>query len=130
MGRISKQPALPEKKVCMENKVYAKNNIEECFNSYCSSIFAQDDSEVVFPLHQSSKKFIDDIRINKEAPSEENKNICSGANSFDGTSPKFKISALPFISNHLHPIAVLATLSFPGWGEKYIYALISKTQSI
>ena len=75
--------------------------IAEYFNNYFASNFVQDDSEVVIPFNQSPEIFLDDIQFSKAALSEEIKYIRSGGNSFDGISPKFLKSALPYISNQL-----------------------------
>ena len=89
MRQITKQPALPEKMVYMEKEVFGYKSIAECFNNYFASVFVQDDSEVVVPFIQKPETFFDDIQFSKAALSEEIKYIRSGANSFDGISPKF-----------------------------------------
>ena len=99
MRQITKQPALPEKMVYMEKEVFGYKSIVEYFNNYFASVFVQDDSEVVIPFNQCPETFLDDIQFSKAALSEKVKYIRSGANSFDGISPKFLKSALPYISN-------------------------------
>ena len=85
----------------MEKEVFGYKSIAECFNDYFASVFVQDDSEVVIPFNQSPEIFLDEIQFSKAALSEEIKYTRSGANSFDGISPKFLKSALPYISNQL-----------------------------
>ena len=101
MRQITKQTALPEKMVYMEKEVFGYKNIAECFNNCFASVFVQDDSEVVVPFNQKAETFVDDNQFSKAALSEEIKYIHSGANSFDGISPKFLKSALPYISNQI-----------------------------
>ena len=101
MRQITKQPALPEKMVYMEKEVFGYKSFAECFNNYFASVFVQDDSENVIPFNQSPEIFLDDIQFSKAALSEEINYIHSGANSFDGISPMFLKSALPYISNQL-----------------------------
>ena len=101
MRQITKQSALPEKMVYMEKEVFGYKSIAECYNNYFASVFVQDGSEVVIPFNQSPEIFLDDFQFSKAALSEEIKYIRSGANSFDGISPKFLKSALPYTSNQL-----------------------------
>ena len=128
MRQITKQPALPEKRVYMEKKVFGYKSIAEYFNYYFASVFVLYDSEVVFPFNQSLEIFLGDIQLNKAALNEEIKYIRSSANSFDGIIPKFLKSALPYISNQfcLSSVAVLANVSFPFCGKKCMYDPISK----
>ena len=85
--------------VYMGNYVFGYKSVAECFNKYFASFFVQDDSEVVFSLNQSPESFLFDIQISELALSKEMKYTRSGANSFDGISPKFLKSALLSISN-------------------------------
>ena len=120
MRQITKQPALPEKMVYIEKEVFVYKSIAECFNNYFSSVFVQDNSEVVIPFNQSPEIFLDDIQFSKAALSEEIKYIRSGANSFDGISPKFLKFALPYISNQLLFIfsCCVSKCEFPGLWKK------------
>ena len=101
MRQKTKQPALPEKMVYVENEGYGFKSIAECFVNYFASVFVQDNSEVVIPFNQSPEKFFDDTQFSKVALSEEIKYIRNGAKFFYGISPKFLKSALPYILNQL-----------------------------
>ena len=70
MRQITKQPALPEKKVYLEKEVFGYKSIAECFNNYFASVFFQDDFEVIIPFNQSPEIFLDDIQFSTAALSE------------------------------------------------------------
>ena len=101
MRQITKQPTLPEKIAYMEKEVFGYKSIAECFKNYFASVFFPPDSEVVIPFNQNPEIFLYDFQLSKAALSEEIIYIRSGANSFDGISPQFLKSALPYISNQL-----------------------------
>ena len=114
MTQITKQPALPEKKVYMEKEVFGYKSTAESFNNFFASVFVQDYSEVVIPFNQMPEIFFDDIHFSKVALSGETKYIHSGANSFDGINPKILKSfdrtfRINFCSSS---VAVLANVSF------------------
>ena len=82
MRQITKQPALPEKLVNMENEGFGYKSIAECLNIYFASVVVQDVSEAVISLNETPGIYVDDFLFNKVVLNEE-KNIRSGANSFD-----------------------------------------------
>ena len=128
MIQITTEPALPDKMVYMEKEVFGYKSIAECFNNDFASVFVQNDSEVVIPFNQSPEIFLDDIQFSKAALSEEIKYIRSGANSFDGISPKFLKSALLYISNQLLFIfsCCVSKCEFPSLWKKVLVRPISK----
>ena len=87
--------------VYMEKDVFGYKKIAECSNNYFASVFVQEHSKVVMPFDQCREIFLDDILFSRATLSEEIKYIPSGANSFDGISPKILKSVLPYISNQL-----------------------------
>ena len=126
MRQITKQPALLERIIVMENNVFRYKSIAECFSNYFVYVFVEDNSEVSIQLNQNPEKFPDDIQFSEGVLSNEVKNIRSGAN--DGMSPKFLMSSLPYISNP--PLftfsCCLSKCEFPTLWEKCISNLFQK----
>ena len=71
MRQITKQPALPEKLVNMENEGFGYKSIAKCLNNYFASVVVQDDSEAVISLNETPEIYVDDFLFKKVALNEE-----------------------------------------------------------
>ena len=71
MRQITKQPALLEKIIVMENNVFRYKSIAECFSNYFFNVFVEDNSEVSIQLNQNPEIFLDDIQFSEGALSNE-----------------------------------------------------------
>ena len=81
--------------------IMSSQQIEESFNEHFSSVFNEDNSEIVVPKTAQPEIFLDDITFKAKDVLHEISQIKFGANSYDQITPSLLKASAPYVINRI-----------------------------
>ena len=100
LRRLNPEPTFPEKMKYRSQDIMSSQPIAETFNEYFSSIFIEDNFDIV-PATAQPEIFLDDITFSAKDVLDEMLQIKSGANSYDQITPSLLKTSAPYVLNSI-----------------------------
>ena len=101
LRRLNQEQTFSEKMKYRGQDIICSQQIAENFNEHFSSVFIEDNSEIVLPQTAQPEIFLDDITLNEKNMPDETSQIKSGANSYDQLTPSLLKASAPYVINNI-----------------------------
>ena len=101
LRRLNQEQTFPEKMKYRGQDILGSQQIAESFNKHFSSVFIEDNSEIVAPETAQPEIFLDDITFNAKDVLDKISQIKSGANSYDQIKTSLLKASAAYVINSI-----------------------------
>ena len=99
LRKLNQEQTFLEKMKYTGQDIKGSQQIPESFNEHLSSVFIEENCEIIIPEIAQPEIFLDDININAKEVLEKISQIKSGANSYDQITPSLLKASAPYVIN-------------------------------
>ena len=101
LRRLNQEQTFPEKMKYRGQDIMGSLQKAESFNEHFSSVFIEDNSDIVVPETAQPEIFLDDITFNAKSVLDEISQTKCGANSYDQITPSLLKASAPYVINSI-----------------------------